>query len=160
MTMTLDETSFEFEVPRIDDIPESERESALEEIAQFIRDSILDYVGEGKSPIAGGTYKGKLSKVYADLEKGGDTLANLDLNGDMLDALEYRIEDDRVIIGIFKADQAIKSYAHNTGYEGHPTLEGKGYVREFIPKDDQMLKAEIIRGVGRIIEDYLDGEED
>jgi phage gpG-like protein len=159
MPITESETSFEFELPNAENIPESVRDQVLEEIAEFLRDSILDYVGEGKSPVAGGRYRSTLNKDYADREKGGDTMANLDLNGDMLNALEYRIEDDKVIVGIFDEDQAIKSYAHNTGYEGHPTLEGKGYIRQFIPKEDQLLKAEIIRGVKRIIEEYLDEQD-
>lgn len=159
MPITESETSYELDIPAIEQVPESLRDEVLEEIAQFVRDSILDYVGEGKSPVAGGVYRSRLTQPYADAEKGGDTLANLDLNGDMLNALDYRIEGDKVVIGIFDSDQAIKSYAHNTGYEGHPTLAGKGYIRQFIPNEDELLKAEIIRGIGRIIEDYLDEQD-
>lgn len=154
--MSEEETSFTFKPDGIENLPSFVRNEAIEEIALFVRDSILDYVGQGKSPIAGGRYKSTLSKDYADREKAGDRLANLDLEGDMLNALDYRISGNSITVGIFDSSQAVKSYAHNTGYEGHPTLANKGFIRQFIPQDDQLLKADILRGIQRIIADYED----
>jgi hypothetical protein len=145
-----EETSFVFEIPNIDQIPSSLRSDLVNEVGDYLVQSILDYVGEAKSPVAGGKYKSTLSDAYANSQKNGDTMANLDLNGDMLNALTFKTNaaTGKVTVGIFDNDQAIKSYNHNVG----DTLP----KRQFIPDEDQLLKAEIIRGVKRIIQDYLE----
>jgi len=145
-----EETSFVFEIPNIDQVPSSLRSDLVNEVGDYLVQSILDYVGEAKSPVAGGKYKSTLSEDYAKYKKNGDELANLDLNGDMLNALTFKTNAStgKVTVGIFDNDQAIKSYNHNKG----DTLP----KRQFIPDEDQLLKAEIIRGVKRIIQDYLE----
>lgn len=145
-----EETSFIFEIPNIDQVPSNLRGDLVNEVGDYLVQSILDYVGEAKSPVAGGKYKSKLSDAYAKSQKMGDTLANLDLNGDMLNALTFKTNayTGKVTVGIFDDEQAIKSYNHNVG----DTLP----QRQFIPDEDQLLKAEIIRGVKRILEGYLE----
>jgi hypothetical protein len=149
MPLGLDETTFELHL-NLEKIPELLQESALEDAGQFVIESILDYVGQGKSPVAGQGAFRKLSAEYAEREKGGDTLANLDLSGSMLDALEYRVIGDKIVIGIFDGDLAKRSYNHNVG----DTLP----KRQFIPDDGNgdYLKAEIIRGIGSILSEYFD----
>lgn len=145
--LSKEEVSYELELD-LSDIPRSDRKAALSDIGEFIRDSILDYVGEGKSPVSGqGSFK-KLNKSYADNEKAGDRLANLDLNGDMLDALTFKTNANSgtVKVGIFKKSEAIKAYNHNVG----DTLP----KRQFIPDEKQNFKEEIRRGIRRIIDDY------
>jgi len=145
-----EETSFVFEIPNIDQVPSSLRGDLVNEVGDYLVQSILDYVGEAKSPVAGGKYKSTLSEAYANSMKNGDKLANLDLNGDMLNALTFKTNaaTGKVTVGIFDNDQAIKSYNHNVG----DTLP----QRQFIPGEDQLLKAEIIRGVKRILQGYLE----
>lgn len=145
-----EETSFTFEIPNIDQVPDSLRSDLVNEVGDYLVQSILDYVGEAKSPVAGGKYKATLSESYANSQKMGDTMANLDLNGDMLNALTFKTnaENGTVTVGIFEDTQAIKSYNHNTG----DTLP----QRQFIPGEDQLLKAEIIRGVRRILQGYIE----
>ncbi len=145
-----EETSFVFEIPNIDQVPSNLRTDLVNEVGDYLVQSILDYVGEAKSPVAGGRYKSTLSDVYANSQKNGDKLANLDLNGDMLNALTFKTNAStgKVTVGIFDDDQAIKSYNHNVG----DTLP----QRQFIPGEDQLLKAEIIRGVKRILQEYLE----
>lgn len=145
------ETSFEFDIPGFEDIPEDNQTEAADDVAQYLIESILDYIGDSKSPVAGGSFKAELSKAYAERE--GKEKANLDLNGDMLNALTFKVNyaTGTITIGIFEEDQAIKSFNHNTG----DTLP----QRQFIPGEDELLKAEIIRGVGRILEEYNGQEE-
>jgi hypothetical protein len=150
--ISLDEVSFTFEIP--EDVLEksTDPDALLEEIGTFLKESILDNVGSGRSPVAGvGSFQ-KLSTAYADAQKMGDTNPNLELAGDMLNALEYRIEGNTVVVGIFDETQTPKAYNHNVG----DTLP----KRQFIPDEDQLLKADIIRGVNRIIEEYMNGEEE
>jgi hypothetical protein len=149
-----EEVSYDFELPGFDEIPDSvDKEGLLNGVADYLMRSILDYVGEAKTPVAGGSYDSTLSEKYANREKKGDTLANLDLNGDMLNALESIInyETGVISLGIFDSDQAIKAFNHNTG----DTLP----QRQFIPEEDQTFKAEILRGIPRIIQEYLEEEE-
>jgi hypothetical protein len=150
MPISKEEVSFDYEIPNYDKVPEDRRSELLNEIGEYLVDSILDYVGEAKSPVSGGKYKSELNEKYADAKKMGDRLANLDLNGDMLQALTFdpNEEDGVLSIGVFDDAQAIKLYNHNQG----DTLPR----RQVIPEDDQYLKAEIIRGVKRIIQEYIE----
>ena len=135
-----------------------DRRSVLEEIGEFVVDSILDRVGEGKSPVEKEKFK-KLSKEYAEREKSGDRTPNLDLFGDMLDALDFQVNvsSGEVEIGIFDSDEAAKAFGHNTGFQGHPTLKGKGLKRRFIPRESQRFDSEIRSGIRDIIEEFKNG---
>ncbi len=116
---------------------------------------MLDKIAEGISPVKGeGPFK-KLTKHYADEEHGGDRTAILDEHGDMLQALTYKIVGNKIEVGIFDKKEAPKSYGHNTGFRGHPTLEGKAPKRQFIPEDGQTLKDDIMRGIGDITDEYI-----
>jgi len=149
MPISLDDFNYTFEVPKIDKVPEDKREDALNEIAEYLLDSILDYVGSSKSPVSGGSFKKSLSPEYAKFS--GKKSANLDLNGDMLNSLTFMISDESIMLGIFDEDEIPKAYNHNVG----DTLP----QRQFLPDEDQKFKSEILRGVGRILEDYLDMED-
>lgn len=131
-----------------------EREELMGEIGEYILSEVLDYVGEGKSPVTGEAFQ-VLSEKYADDEKGGKRLANLDLNGDMMRAVEYQVEADRIKIGIFDEDEAIKAYGHNTGFKGHKWLDGKAPARKFIPNEKENFSKEILLGVKELIDDFL-----
>jgi len=153
MAISLSEFSFDFEVPGIDEVPEELREEALNDIGEYLLDSILDYVGSSRSPVAGGEFRASLSPDYA--KRAGKDRADLDLTGSMLNSLEYSYDADSgtVTLGIFEEDEIPKAYNHNVG----DTLP----KRQFLPEEEETFKAEIIRGVGRILSEYLeeDGEE-
>jgi hypothetical protein len=151
MAINLSEVSFDFDIPNFDEVPEEVRQELVDEIGEYLLDSILDYVGESKTPVAGGEFKKELSDAYKKIS--GKNNSNLDFTGSMLDSLEIIPDYDSgvITIGIFDPDEAPKAYNHQVG----DTLP----VRQFIPNEGELLKAEILRGVGRIIEDYLDGIE-
>jgi hypothetical protein len=153
--MTMDETSFDFDVPIPDNIEPGTKKELLEKVGRYLVESMLDKIAEGISPVEGeGKFK-KLTKHYADEEKGGDKTANMDEHGDMLNALTFKVVGNKIRVGIFEKDQAIKSFAHNTGFRGHPTLEGKAPRRQFIPEKDQSLKSDILSGIGDITDEYI-----
>jgi hypothetical protein len=147
MAINLDEVSFEFEIPGFEDVTPQLRESLVDEVGEYLLDSILDYVGESKSPVAGGKFKKELSEAYQKVS--GKKNANLDFTGSMLDSLEIipNYDNGTITIGVFDSDETPKAFNHNTG----DTLP----QRQFIPGEDELLKAEILRGVKRIIEEYL-----
>lgn len=158
--ITKNEVSALFQIDLPDDLSKKEQREIKKEIGEYLLVSILDYVGSGKSPVSGqGSFK-KLNKEYAKDQKGGDTLPNLDLFGDMLDSLKFKVTDKGIEYGIYDKKEAIKAYAHNTGFEGHPYLESESLKRQFIPNKGQKLKREIVSGINEIIEDFLDAREE
>lgn len=155
MPMTMEETSFFFDVPIPDGIRPDDKKEFMDKVGQYLVDSMLDKIADGVSPVSGGGTFKKLTKNYADEEKGGERTANMDEHGDMLSALTYKIVGNKIQVGIFDPDQAIKSYAHNTGFKGHPFLDGKAPKRQFIPDEGQKLKKEILAGIGDITDEYI-----
>lgn len=126
-------------------VPITKRTAVKNEVGEFIVDQILRSVSNATSPVAGkGAFK-ILNKEYADNQKGGNRKANLELDGDMLDALEFRTTSSGVSVGIFDEDEAKKGFNHNQG----DTLPR----RQFIPESGELFKRSIQSGVNRIIKD-------
>lgn len=137
----------------LSDVPRDKRSAVKQEIGEFVVESILDELSQGKSPVKGeGSFK-KLNKQYADAEKGGDRKPNLELFGDMLDSLKFKKRRNGVEVGIFKSSEVPKAYGHNSGFEGHPFLDKPELKRQFIPNDDEEFKAQIDRGIKDIIKE-------
>lgn len=155
MTMTMEETSFTYDIPIPDSISKKDKAELMERVGEYLVQSMLDKLAEGVSPVAGVGHFKNLSREYANEEKKGDTNPNMDEHGDMLNALTFKIVGNKIQVGIFDKKQAIKSYAHNTGFKGHPKLEGKAPKRQFIPEEGQTLTKDILRGVGEITDDYI-----
>jgi len=155
MPLEIDKTTKLVDLDLPSDIPQDLADDIKADVGQYLVDAILDNVGSGKSPVAGYGAFAQLSKEYAESEKGGRRIPNLDLNGDMLNSLTYEVTPSGVEVGIFNREQAAKSYGHNTGFEGHPFLDGVAPERRFIPDDSENFKREIQSGINRIIEDRL-----
>lgn len=119
-------------------------------MGEFVVNEILRSVSEGKSPVSGrGQFK-KLNKLYADEEKGGDRNPNLELDGDMLDALTYKpVSGNNIEVGIFASSQVPKADGHNN-FSG----ESKLPTRRFIPEEDESFKKNINQGINRILKDF------
>lgn len=151
MPISLDEINYTFEVPNLDKVPDNLIDEVLDQVGEYLLDSILDYVGSSTSPVSGGSFKKNLSPAYAKLS--GKDSANLDLTGSMLDSLVFvaNPESNSVTLGIFDSDEIPKAFNHNTG----DTLP----KRQFLPNEDQSFKAEILRGVSKIVEEYIDEQE-
>lgn len=155
MPLELDRTTKTVDLAIPDFVPDDVASDIKADVGQYLVDAILDSVGSGKSPVSGyGSFK-TLSKKYADEEKGGRRLPNLDLEGDMLGALTYEVTDEGVEVGIFDSEQARKSFGHNTGFEGHPVLEGLAPERRFIPDDSEDFQKKILTGIDRIIKERV-----
>lgn len=137
---------------------ETKREEAEKEIGQFLVDYILDKVGQAESPVEKGIYNPSLKKSYKKIKSkvSGNTKANMELFGDMLDALEYTAKDGIIEVGIFDKDQAKKAYGHNTGFAGHPDkkMRKRDHKRQFIPSKSKNFNKEAREEIQRIIDDY------
>ena len=135
----------------LESVPRERRTQVKDEIGQLVVESILEDVSLGRSPVKGqGKFK-RLSKEYADREKGGDTNPNLDLFGDMLDSLTYKRTRDGIEVGIFASSEVPKADNHNKfSSESKTTPVPK---RQFIPKENQTFKRGIESSIKRTISD-------
>lgn len=146
--------NFTFDPFEMFDLPrpktKADRQAALEEIGEYVRTEILQYVGDGKSPVSGGAFKKSLSPEYKKIKDkiSSADFANLELTGDMLDALEFRVEGNKIKIGVFDPTQIPKAYNHNVG----DTLP----QRQFIPEQGEKFKSPIEKGMREIAESFVD----
>lgn len=102
------------------------------------------------SPVGNrGQFK-KLNKEYAKEQKGGNTTANLELDGDMLDALvSQNRRGSEIEFGIFKSKQVGKADGHNN-FSGDSKLP----TRRFIPDEDENLKRDIEQKIKATIAEF------
>ena len=137
---------------------ETLREQAKDEIGEFIVNEILLAVGEGKSPVEGETFP-ELNKEYAKREKKGDTTPNLQLEGDLMDALSFvnKAGSSEIEVGILDESQWGKADGHNKfGRKNNNKIP----KRRFLPTKSGKFKSHIMDGVKQIIADYVAESQD
>lgn len=134
------------------------REEALADVAEYVKDQVLLNCGEGRSPVSGGQWKRTLSPEYKKrkVDEGGSNFANLELSGDMLDALDVvNGRGSKLRLQVEGSEEAAKA-------DGHNNFSGKSPLppRQFIPnaKKGQTFKREILNGIRDILERYAEDE--
>lgn len=142
----------------LSELSSSSKKNILKDINEFVIDKILLNTGRGISAVDGAKWD-DLSPEYKKFKtkSGGVGRANLELSGDMLDALKgYVRSDDELEIGIFKKSEALKADGHcHTGVFG----ESKLPLRQFLPNEDngENLNDKIMRDVvslaNRLVDD-------
>lgn len=136
----------------------SDVKRALNEIADYVRTEVLQYVGDGSSPVSGGAWKKTLSPEYKKIKEkiSSAGFANLELTGDMLDALECVVTKDGELSLQIVGSEAPKA-------DGHNNFSGKSELpaREFIPneKKSQTFKRPILQGMKEIARSFLNDDE-
>lgn len=125
-----------------DELTEAQRSAAKKEAGLFVVDEILRSVSNGSSPVEGrGAFK-KLNKLYAKLEKGGDTNPNLELDGDMLDSLTFKETDAGIEVGIFQSSELGKADGHNN-FSGKSKLPTRRFIPKGKEKFDESIQSEL-----------------
>lgn len=118
-------------------------QATRESIGQAIIDKIVERTQEQNVDKFGKTL-GKYSDTYRKslafkVAKGGQSAVNLTLTGDMLASLTVLAQTDQTVtIGFDDSEQNAKAYGHISGMAGHPVLDGKVKVRDFmgLPKSE------------------------
>lgn len=150
----VDKVGYEFDPFEIvGERPKKDLRAIKKEICDFVTEEVLDYVASGKSPISGGKWKRGLSREYAKrkAEMSSALFANMELTGDMLDALEcVQTRSGKLELRI-KGKEAAKADGHNN-HSGRSKLP----PREFIPKEGQAFKRDIIQGIKDIVRENVD----
>ena len=90
-----------------------------------------------------------LSKDYAKKKKEetGSSSANLDLTGSMLNALDFKVKNDAIEIGVYGKEDAGKADGHNN-FSGASKLP----TRQFLPKENQSFDDPI----KKLIQEHID----
>jgi hypothetical protein len=136
------------------DIPRANREAALKEAAEYLREQLLDFAGQGRSIVSGGRWVKTLSKDYA-AEKGESSSVNyadLNLSGHLLDGLSVDVSGNNIVIDVDSADYG-KAEGHLTGEYGKST---KIKPRQFMPQQGQTFKAAILSELKKILAEHED----
>lgn len=137
-------------------VPKANQQAALEESAEYIKEQILSNTGDGKTSVEGGKWKRKLTPEYKKRkgEESTATFANLELHGDMLDALKVEPKGGKVEIEV-TGDQKDKAEGNLLGSYGRSPDPSK--AREFMPHArGQKLTKEIMKGVAEILRSHAE----
>jgi len=133
-------------------VRKEDREQALEEVATFVKEEILNRTGDGQTSVKGGRWVKDLRPDYKKkkLEESSVGFANLELEGEMLDSLETGVRGRKVFIEVGD-DQRGKAEGHLTGQYGKQSATRP---RQFMPVGGQELAGPIMNGVRKILRRY------
>jgi len=131
----------------------------MAEVASYLEEELLNYIGEAKSPVSGGVWRRGLTSEYKKnkAEESSSDFSNLELTGELLDSLRVKPSASSVTIDLGK-DQYGKAEGHITGQYGDGKMK-KDYRRQFVPQGSENLKREIVSNIKRILKEYEDGED-
>lgn len=146
------------------DIPRNKKKQAKRDVLDYLENEIQRHVSKGKSPVKGEGNFNKLNSDYARTEKQGNSIANLQLEGDLMQALEFNDKFGSIVEVGYSSDNSEidKADGHNqfsadakketwgTGKNKRKALP----KRRFIPESTQTFNKSIMNGVDRILEDY------
>lgn len=128
------------------------REKIKNNVGEFLVEQTLDAVSSEKSPVSGESWPKLRKGPYRDRKAAlnGNTRANMELEGDMLDSLKFRKVDEGIEIGFFNSEAA-KADGHNK-FSGR---ENNAPKRRFLPKTGQNYSQEIRGEIKKIALDAI-----
>lgn len=132
-------------------IPDQAKSRIKNDVGDYLVEQLIKSAGSATSPVAGESWKASLNKEYAKKKKaeGLGTKANMDFEGDMLDALTFEEIKDGIELGWF-GDEAGKADGHNN-LSGDSTLP----QRRLLPDVGQEFKPDIQKGIEQIVADAI-----
>jgi hypothetical protein len=140
-----------------DALTAAQRKEALDEIVDFLLESVRLDVAESRSPVTGRAFKG-LNKDYKALkeEEGGTPVPNLEMTGDLMDSLEIKQGKGGRLLLTVSEDQMGKADGHNNHSGDAPSWMPR---RPFIPDASagETFRPAIRDGIAEIVEALLAG---
>lgn len=132
-------------------LSQSSKSELRSKVGDFLVEQILDYTGNKTSPIKGqGSYKG-LSRQYRKYKKSlarGDE-PNLELFGDMKDAIAWRETSKGVEVGVY-GSEAPKADGHNN-FSGESRIP----TRQFLPEEGQDFKRRVTTEIEKMLKEAV-----
>lgn len=155
--MAVKKVAFEFNPFRDSGVkvPKDKKKEALDDVKNYVKEQILKHVSQAKTPVMNGNWKQDLSKAYKKIkgEQSSVSKANLELSGEMLDALEVNeVNSEKLVIQI-AGEQAGKADGNNRGTYGK-SKPNPAIARNFIPQEGQELNRTIQSGIKKILQEY------
>lgn len=139
-----------FKIAGIKPKSQKSRARTLSEVAAFVKEQVLQKIASGKSPVTGSAFPKLKSKSYKakKQKEAGNTKANLELSGKMLDSLTVRQQSGKLRLTVGNKQQK-KASGHNH-WSGNG--QSRTLYRPFIPdeKNDETFSAAITQGIKRI----------
>lgn len=139
------------------DIPQRNKKAAMEAAAEYIKEAMLDYIGDGKTPVANGKWTRSLTKAYL-ARKGEESsvdFANLELSGDLLDSLMIEADGNQIIIDVPEEEKG-KAEGHLTGLYGENAKKPR--PRQFMPQPGEKFRKEILSNLKKLLSDFEEEE--
>ena len=129
------------------EIGNGKKADVLDEACDYLREEVIRYMSEQKSPVAGHGSFPALSKEYAKVKKaaGHPAIPNLEFDGALKDAIKTYPKGNKLVIEVTGSEGA-KADGH-CNHSGDSDLP----LRRFIPADGEKFKRPIIEGIARII---------
>lgn len=136
-------------------IPKDRHEEALAAAAEYIKEAMLERIGNGESPVAGGKWVRGLTPDYkkAKGEFSSVKFANLEKEGTFLDSLDVSADSKRITVSVGE-DQEGKAEGFLLGLYGANAK--KEYKREFMPTAGKTFKRDILAGIKDLLKEFED----
>lgn len=115
----------------------SEIEPVSEAFSQAVLDHIKERTESGRD--VNGNIFAPYSKAYKEslaFKVYGKSKTNMTLTGDMLGTMFTDAANGKLTIKLDGSENNVKAFAHITGFQGHPTLQGKVKPRRFFGVND------------------------
>jgi len=137
-------------------IATSKHAQVKKEVGDFVINEIIEHLDRGVSPVAKLGKFAALDPKYAKAEKGGRRVANLQLEGDLLDAIQHTSRGNKLkdSVRIFvEKNETDKADGHNQlTSKAKAWAKKKGFPkRRFIPDGRQKFNKDIKDGIDDII---------
>ena len=135
-------------------IPKDKQAEALRTAAEFLKETMLDYIGDGKSPVQGGKWIKSLSPEYKKkkLKESGVDFSNLELTGGFLDKLSVEPKGSKIVIDVDPDDYG-RAEGFITGQYGESS---KTKPRQFSPQGSESFKKQILSDLKELLQEFED----
>lgn len=136
------------------EIPKDRQKEALQAASEFLKETMLDYIGEGKSPVQGGRWVRSLSPEYKKkkMEESGVNFSNLELTGGFLDNLKVDVSGSKIVIDVDSDD-----YGRAEGFiSGEYGANSEIKKRQFMPQPGESFKKQILSDLRTLLEEFED----
>ncbi len=153
-----DKTAISLEITKGLKIPDRLKEQIKSDVGDYLVESVLKNLSSGKGSVDGEDWPA-LSPKYKEkkIADGLPGIANMEFEGDMLDALEYKNTDDGIELGFF-GKQAWKADGHL--HFSSESDKATAPQRRFLPGEGEEFVSNIQKGAEAIVNDALAGAQE